>query len=257
MAFAKRKRVYAPRRNGFKKRRTMRRRKAPRQSNGTSLQTKGYGIQYRGKKTSRRVYAKHLWDSTLFKQHWRSLSSTSFNIVTTASNVTGTLTGINLWKNAGTSFFTAAGGTVLADTGAVVPTFIGDIILRGGRTEVTFYNSSATGDVRIKVFLLNTVTDPGFSIEPVSPPIGWDSTVSPDFAQQIGKTWMMKEVVIEQGNSWTYQMRHKLCKIDQLTYSIEGKSPLMYALLSNVGHIVPTTVVITKSYNLSFSGDGT
>jgi len=256
MAF-KRKRVFAPRRNGMKKRRTNRSRfKKKKFTDFTSLNTKGSTLSYTAKKTSRSAYRKHLWNSTLFKQHWRSISVSDNSFNTPANNTTGTLVGTNMWKNAGTTFWTTAGGLQPADLAGSVPTFVGDIIVRGGRAEITFHNSSTTSDIRVRIFGIRTQTDPLFSAEPVAPPYSWDTTVSPDFGSLIGKTWFTRDVVIEQGNSYTFVQRIKMQKIDQSTYLLEGHSPLVYALISNVGHATPISVVVTRGYNLSFSGDG-
>jgi len=260
MAMFKRKRVYAPRSNAFKKRKSTRRRNfrrkgGPRNVGYTSLNQKDHVFGFRTKKVSRRRFNNFLWNSTLFSTHYRSVLSALTAPVTPASGVTGTIFGINMHRIAANQFWTTAGGLIQTDAGVTAPTFKGDIILRGGQYEVQFQNSSSTLDIRIKIWLVKTVTNPDFTFEPTLPPIGWDPTSSPDFIKEIGKPFMAREVTLEQGNSYTMKGRFKLQKIDQTTYNSQGNSIVMYVMLCNVGHAVSTTVGILSSHNMSFSAD--
>jgi len=223
----------------------------------TSLNTKGSSLGYSGKKQSRRAFRKHLWDSTTYTTKYRSAFVISQTVSTPATNTTGTLTGHNMYKNPATSFWITAGGALPSDSGGTLPVFQGDITLRGGRSELTFHNTSTSNDVRVRLFCLKTTSDPNFAYEPVAPSYNWDPSLSPDFNSQIGKTYMMREVVIEQGNSYTFAMKLKLQRIDEITYLTEGYTPLVYSLISNVGHTTATNVIITKGYNVSFCADGT
>jgi len=144
-------------------------------------------------------------------------------------------------------FWTAAGGLQLHDTGVAASTFIGDIIIRGGRWNIEVYNASLTAnDIKVRAFLFTTVPTPNFAFEPVTAPILWDPTASPDFIDKIGKPYKTMEVIIESGHSWSFGGTIKLQKIDQVTYGGEGKVPIVSLLVSNVGHTVAAPFTVTR-----------
>jgi len=105
---------------------------------------------------------------------------------------------------------------VANDTGVLPPVFKSDILLRGGQWEAQFYNTSATNDVRIKVWIVQTGNNPDFAFEPILPALSWDPSVSPDFIKEIGKPIHAREVTLEQGNSYTMKGRYRMQKIDQI-----------------------------------------
>jgi len=261
MAF-KRKRVYANRSNAFKKRKSSKRRNfkrkgGPKALGYTSLNTRDHVFGFRTKKTSHRAYRKHLWDSTLFSTHYRSIISNATTIATPANYTTGTLTGLNLDRLNGQPFWTVAGGAAATDFGVTPPLFKGDIVRRGGIYEMQFQNPSTTGDIRLRLWLIRSVTNPDFSFEPVGglAPTIWDPTASPDFIKEIGKPMWAREVVIENGNSYTFKGRYKMQKIDEETYGSQGLCNILYIMACNVGHVTPTTINVLGSHNLSFSAD--
>jgi len=258
MAF-KRKRVYAPRSNAFKKRKSVRRKTNRRGGKAiadfTSLNTKGTTVGFRGKKTSRKTYLRHLWNSTLFSSHYRSLYCTSGTVTTPANNTDYGLFGINLYRNGpATQFWTVAGGALPIDIGGTVPLFKSDITLRGGVWSVVFHNPGP-GDIMLTIWKVFTVTDPLLSSFPAAAVKGWDPTVSGDFSTLIGKAGFNKSVSIEGGNSYTLTGRFKIQKIDQARYELEGKAPWLFCGIANVGTSAIVNVNFTKSHNLSFSGD--
>jgi len=258
MAF-KRKRVYAPRSNAFKKRKTYRKRRSARKTiDYTSLNTRGTSSGFRGKKTSRRTYNRHLWNSTLFTTHYRSNETVSGTITTPASLTQADLLGINLIRHGNNAFWLAAGGAVATDTSVTLPTFKGDVILRGGSWNFTLHNTSAANvDVAIRVFLVYTEERPDFSIEPSTVAHMWDPSLTADWNQLIGKVKMTREVLLESGNNYTISGRLRMQKIDQTTYGLQGRSPLLFVSCGNVGFTTAHTLTYTTSYNLSFSADGT
>lgn len=257
MAF-KRKRVYAPRRGGFKKKRTFRKRMIKRGgktvADFTSNALRGTTVGFRGKKTSRRAFRKHLWDSTLFKAHYRSLAVNSSNVATPANVTDAAIFGLNAYRLGAVPFWTAAGGALPIDAGVPVPVFGGDIILRGGVYSVTFYNPGPS-DVRIVIWKTFTVADPNLALLPALSVVGWDPSVTADFTAQIAKPTWNKSVIIDVGSSYTLSDRFKIQKIDENTYGAEGRSPIYFCALSNVGSAISSLVNITRSYNLSFSAD--
>jgi len=260
MAF-KRKRVFAPRRNASKKRKggfKRRARRGLRMSDQTSLNTKGTSNGFRGRKTSRSTYLKHLWNSTLFATHWRTAISTSDSVITPATTTTGTFKAIQLMKGpALVPFYTAAGGLVPDDFGVGLPTFKGDIILRGGRWNFMIHNTSAAAvDVRIRTWLVWTVDEPNFSYEPTGTlPLLWEPSLQPDWNEKIGKVISSREVLLESGNNWSLSGKFKLQKIDQERYAGSGKVLLLVMEVMNIGIATAHGLSYTSSYNMSFSGD--
>jgi len=242
---------------GAKKRKTTFKRKRGSKSlaDYTSLNTKGTSVGFRGRKTSRRQYKKWLWDSTLFKTHYRSLGAATATINTPANNTDMTLGGVDLYRfGLGNKFWTAGGGAITNDTGVALPLFIGDIILRGGVWAVTFHNPAST-DVMVTVWEVFTIADPGLSVFPVLSVKGWDPSVSSDFSTLIGKSGRNRQVTIEGGNSYTITGRFKVQKIDQAVYELEGKSPWLFYSIANVGTAAAVGLNLVRTYNLSFSAD--
>ncbi|ANC51558.1 putative capsid protein [Llama faeces associated circular DNA virus-1] len=264
MAF-KRKRVYAPRANAFKKRKSAMRRKrrnskgGPRVVGYTSLNQKDHTFGFRARKTSRRAFKKHLWDSTLYANHWRSFSSSQQNVTTPAGTLDTALFAINLTSPIGNTspFWTAAGGLVPTDIGVTPPKFVGDITLRGGVWECIIYNQSTTQDIRFKSWLVRTVDTPNFTPFPATSPISWEPSIAADFVQYIGKPFQSREVVIESGNSYTLKGRYRVEKIDQKVQAVAGRQLFLFGLIHNVGSAgaVAQTMNIVTSQNLSFAAD--
>lgn len=261
MAF-KRKRIYAPRANAFKKRKSYRKKRMFKRGGGktigyTSLNTRDHRFGFRSKKTSRRAYRKHLWDSTLFSSHYRSIASASTSVATLTSPITGTTFGLNLSAPIGTAnpFWTTSGGLIPLDNSVAAPLFQGDITLRGGVWEVIFYNTSTTNDVRIKVWNVFTMNRPNLAFFPANPSIAWDPSASAEFNEFIGKPFNGREVVIEQGNSYTIKGRMKIQKIDERVYGDLGKCLFLFGLVHTVGAATACTVNINYSLNCSFSAD--
>lgn len=250
--------MYAPRKNGFKKKRSSakraNRRGGRKTANFTSLNIRGTTIGFRGRKVSRRAFKKHLWDSTLFKTHYRSLLTTASNVILPTNDVQSILFGLNMIRHTSNPFWTVAGGCLPSDTGVAVPTFIGDVILRGGVYTVTFFNDSPN-EVKIKLWESYTVADPVLSILPVLPSTAWDPSATADFNAQIGKPYSNKTVLMDSNTSYTYSSRFNVQKIDPTTYTAEGRSPIIWVSIYNCGNSVANTVRVVREYNLSFSAD--
>jgi len=234
----KRKRVYAPRASGFKKRRSTFKRRSNRPKRNTnykSLSTAAQSTGFRGRKTSRRAYRKHLWNSTLFSTKYRSLGNFGSTVSTQASTTLGTVSLFNLLRFGTNAFWTTGGGLQPHDFGVTSAVFGGDLTIRGGIWNVEFKNLAVTDlDVKIKVFLLTSVNRPDFAFEPTTAPNLWDPTASPDFINFIGKPYKTWETVLEQGNSWQIGGRLKLQKVDQITYREQGRTPILVCLFTNV-----------------------
>lgn len=258
MAF-KRKRIMGPRSNAFKKRKSTFRRKSkrvPKYTNYKSLSTAGAVAGFRGRKTSRRAYRKHLWNSSLFATKYRSLASFGSTVTTAASTTLGTVTLFNLLRFGTNAFWTTAGGLQPHDFGATSAIFGGNLIVRGGIWNVEFKNLATTDlDVKIRVFLLTSVNKPDFTFEPTTASHLWDPTASADFINFIGKPFKTWETVLEQGNSWEIGGRLRMQSVDQITYREQGRTPILVVLMTNVGTSTANSVHVTRSYNMLFAGD--
>jgi len=220
----------------------------------TSLNTRGHAVGFRGKKTSRRTFNKHIWNSTTFKPHYRSVLTESLAFTTPASSNDGTIQFFNMYKFSGTGFGTAAGGAREIDVGAGVPTFEeSSFVLRGGRYEMCISNTSGQ-DIKVKLFRITTGNRPDFSIVGATEDSAWDPSVTGDFYNQIGKPWMTREVIINQGDQYVFSTRFKTQKIDGQAYIDDARSPYICILVSC--HTTGSAnFIITQSYNLSFSAD--
>lgn len=226
----------------------------------TSLATRGTSIGFRGRKTTRRAYKRHIWNSTIFKTHWRSIQTLASGFTTPASDATAFVSVFNMYRETN-AFYVTAGGALPTDTGGAVPQFVGDVILRGGKYEMTIHNSS-DNDVKITLYRMMTVNEPDFGTANDWPadgltavPQAWDPTTVPNVNTQVGKTWMAREVTLEGGNSYTFVTRFKMQKIDKDVYAADSKAPYMIVKYGNVGTATANSIVIKRSYNLSFSGD--
>jgi len=248
----------------FKKRRFTRNSRFRKRTGGsrttgyTSLNIRDHTVGFRGRKTSRRAYKRHIWNSTKFKTHYRSILTASEVVATPANPTQGVPVYYNMYNfgPALSPFWTVAGGAQEIDLGDGVPEFGDEIVLRGGKFEITFQNTG-NEDIKIKLYRITTGNNPDLTLIPSGLGVfdkQWDPSVVPDFYTQFGKPFMSKEVVIEQGNSYTFVTRFKSQKIDQNAYDNSSRSPFVMMLISgNVG--VGGTVLINRGYSLAFSGD--
>jgi len=244
----------------FKRSRFIRKRRNTKRSGGrrtidfTSLNTKGHAIGFRGRKTSRRVFNNHIWRSTTFNPHYRSVLTESAVFTTPASGNDGTIQFFNMYKFGGVGFGTAAGGAREIDVGAGVPTFEeSSFILRGGRYEMVIHNTGGQ-DIKVKLFRITTGNRPDFSIVPASDDSAWDPSVTPDFYNQIGKPFMAREVTINGGDQYVFSTRFKTQKIDGQAYLDDARSPYV-CLLVSCHQTASAPFLVAQSYNLSFSAD--
>lgn len=220
----------------------------------TSQNTTGHAVGFRGRKTSRRVFQRHIWNSTVFKPHYRSVNTQEISLSTDASSSAGTVQFLNMYKFAGNGFGTVAGGAREIDVGAGVPTFeSSSFVLRGGRYTMTIVNQSSS-DIKLKMWRITTGNNPDFTIVGASENAAWDPSVTPDFFNQIGKPFMSREVLIEGNENYTFSTRFKTQKIDENAYGLDARSPYICILASSFdGSNAPFKVI--QSYNLSFTAD--
>jgi len=234
-------------------------RKSRKTTDFTTFNQRSTAIGFRGKKTSRRAYNKHIWNSTIFKPHYRSYISQDLNLTTPAAVTDGTLQFFNMYQFGGNGFATAAGGAVEIDVGSGLPVFAdSSYILRGGRYEMTISNPHSF-DIQIKMWRITTVKQPDFTCAGAlgsSEDFAWDPSCTPDFYNYIGKPFGAKEVTINGGDQWTYSTRFKTQKIDTENYNNNAMSPyvLIFVTARNA-NTSAANVKVLQSYNLSYSAD--
>jgi len=262
-----RKRTYAGRQGGgFAKRRKFSgRRRFRRRRTGSLARTRGIswtsqsggsrGIAYKGRKTSSRAWHRILWRNTVAKSHFRSNAAQS-SIVTTPALATVMITNQRQALNATGAFWTAAGGTVPLDVGATVPIFNGDIILRGGKVGISFYNTSATVPLYIQLFLVRDVPRDVLANIPLNPAVGWDHTHVPEFHTDIAKYIItQKQFTIKPEEACQTEVRLKPMKIDQQDWVVDQQQLTWLIAITDYDGVAATPVRITHYHNVSFSGD--
>lgn len=241
-------------RTRFTRKRRFTRKGGKRTLDYTTQNTTGHAVGFRGKKTSRRVFNKHIWNSTIFKPHYRSVLTEPVILNVPASQSSGVLQFFNMYQFSGVGFATVAGGAREIDAGAGVPTFEeSSFVLRGGRYTLTIINQGSS-DIKLKLWRITTGNNPDFSIVGSTEEAAWDPSVTPDFYNQIGKPFMSREVIINGLDSYTFSTRFKTQKIDGEAYINNARSPYICILISSIDGSVSQATAI-QSYNLSFTGD--
>jgi len=247
----KRRKFVRRRRSGMRKGFSM----TNRNSAATSVGT------FRTRKTSLRTYRNRLWNDTLFKQHFRSILDTTGNISTPNNTNQATVILIN---GLGT-FYTVAGGAVSADSGVLVPSFQGDVILRGGICRLSVSNRAPEGapsidNVRVTVYACWTTANPTITFASVVPTM-WDPSVAVEF-EKFGKVLWKKEVILKSdGESVQFYHKFKVQKIDQQIFqnNPRGQSLVWMLMVSQMSNqeTAPTaeTLDYMTSHNVSFSAD--
>jgi len=262
----KRSRPFGPSRR-FKRRRFARRRRRTSRFKGLTNRNSGpVSIgRFRARRIPKRVYRNWLWMSTSQKSHYRSVGSSPSVVTTPATLVDATLFTVTPGGNvAGNVFWIPAGGAQSEDTGVAVPSFIGDIILRGGVSRVSISNridpivTQPTDCVRVTVFTVWTNKDiPGFAF-PATVPIGWDPSVFPDF-QRHGRVIGRREAILKpDGEALELYYRHRIAKIDQNEFVAGGNRLQYFILVSQMGNsdaAQPEVVDVVTTINYSFSAD--
>lgn len=165
----------------------------------------------------------------------------------------------------GNAFWTTGGGALPHDTGVPLPTFNGDIILRGGIIKLAFTNMWQTTDtrgsdpVRITLFAVWTKPELPPIAFPANVPILWDPSHVPDF-HQYGKVLYKKEWLLK-GDSEVCELTHRLRtqKIDRYIYTDNGSRLGFFYLLSQTSNTDSSSeaVTVTSSISFSFSADAT
>lgn len=249
MAF-KRKRTYAPRRGGFKKRRTLRRRRFNGRAKSSTRWTGGIAdSNFRSRKITRSKWKKMLWDSTLQEEHYRSIGAQSGSFGTPA-----TLTTCQIFAFTGD------------DNGVSVPwnvtgglqhslNLTSNVVMRGGMHRLTVTNDAAvTTPMMCMVYGMITNDSADFTTLPTSAPIGWEPTVGPDFNEDIGRIVCNRSFVLGNQDSVTISYRRSIKKIN-ISEWIAGKRRFFWIVcIHNLETSAAQNVTMIRSYNTSFCG---
>jgi len=260
----KRKRVHAPRRMFGKRRRFTRKRTSRFRRTGRTSQASTASAAmslFRRKPFSARRFANNLFAETRFKSHYRSFSSSAFSRIsglsTTDSNVFQAFP-----MSIAFPFWLATGGAQQLNAGTAVPTFNGDIVLRGGKFNMTVANMDPpletvlSGDpMKLRVWFLYTVGNPDFTSIPTTANNGWDPSTIPEFRDKVGKIYHFEEVLLRQGDVYQFSRKLRPSKIDQNRWLAGANVPMI--IIQGINMSTSTGVIYDQKFdfNCAFSGD--
>jgi len=221
----------------------------------------GTGVSYKAKRVSRSNYKKILWDSSILRVKYRG-SNTQHTAISTPANYTQkTVVVLQSLFNNGGNFWTAGGGAVNPN-GGTIPTFVGNLTLRGGMISFRISNSIDTvstnaGPITVEVMLLQT--GPGF--DPAALPsvqnLMQDETFITDFQTKIGRIKWRKTIILKEGDSVAYEHRLSVRKVDLDDHPNGLNQLYWYMSASNLDTAVAKVVDYSIGFNLSFCGEAT
>lgn len=241
-----------------KRRRTTRR---GRKSNAfTSQSGSGGAVNYKARKTSRRTYRNYLWNSTLFKDHYRSIGAVAVTLNTPAAVTTMSVLAEKALDNGVASFWLAAGGAINHDPAQSLPTFSGDVILRGGKIGLRLANvldtvASAATTIQGTAMLIRTTKNFVSASITTPQPVGWDTSLIPDFDTKVGKILYRKNFLLKDSDTALIEYRLRLQKLDVGDFAANYNTYIWVILAGNTDNSSSHGVSVTKFYNLSFAAD--
>lgn len=224
-------------------------------TSNSSRSLSGQSVTFRTKRISRRRYRNHLWNSTLFKDHYRTLQSFTGTYSTPASQSVGSTALHYPLLISGNGFWLAAGGAQRIDTTIALPTNFREIIIRGGIYTMKWYNpASFPVNLDIWEIALNKVVTNLANI-PNTPNIGWDPSMVPDFANDVGKVTKKTNFILQPGQSFSITRRVRVRKIDIEGWLLGFQQPAILTHGTTLGSSTAQVINFVHSYNLSFSAD--
>lgn len=222
---------------------------------------KTYSTGFKTKKTKGTKYRRHLWDSTLYKAHFRSIAGLSAIVSTPNDTIQATLERRRALFNGIDNFWTAAGGSTTIDAGVAVPTFGRTIVIRGGILRLTITNNSTDDTLKVKVWLVwaNPTTESPIAT-PATVPFEWDPSCSADFTQ-FGKVMAQRETtLLPLSRPMEVVWRLQPQKIDRDTFG--GNAGRQFFWWYSIGQLNNTEIVpaaesatVINTFNISFVGD--
>lgn len=254
MAFLKRKRVMAPRRGGFKKRRKFTRRSRVPRSVGSTRWTGGVSDMgaFRSKKITRRRWKKLLWDSTLQSEHFRSIGARSATQTTPASLVTASTGLIAADDNNVAPPYQTLGGLV----DFPVANMNKNIVLRGGQYRITITNDAAvTTPMQVMIWGLRSGDGFASATFPATVPVGWDPTTIPNFKVIFGTIITKRSFILGNQDTVSLTMRDSIRKVDTTEWVAGNRRHYWLIYSANLETAAAQTLTIVDSFNVSFCGD--
>lgn len=241
----------------FKRRRTTRGKKS---SNFTSQSGKGGGITFRSRKVKAKTYRNLLWNSSILKTKYRTILSAVASPSTPGTTLTHGVTATSA-INFGSAFWTAAGGAVSPDSSNALPTFTGNIVLRGGMIGCRITNTldttaASAGTIVGTMFLIRSTKNWTSASVPSTVTLGWDPTMIQDFATKIGKIYYKKTFLLRDAESALTEYRLRVSSIDEGDYFSFYNQFIWFIVYGNVDSSVTKQIVINTYYNMSFVADG-
>lgn len=267
MAF-KRKRTYAPRRTFRKRRRTFRRRGKTSRMGRTSHASTARGdmSMFKRKKFSASRFRRDLFQETKYKAHYRSFGAQVYARFTGLSP-----TDSNVFYNNPLStlfpFWLATGGAQPLDTGIAVPPFSGDIILRGGKFNMTIFNWSGPSEIgtaseisgsalKVRVWFGYSGPTVNLAVIPAVANNGWDPSAIPEFRDVIGKVYHHEEVMLHNGDTYQFSRRLRASKIDQNRWTAGANVPfVIYQVIKLDNYPNDAGYDVKFDFNCAFSAD--
>lgn len=255
----KRKRIYAPRRSGAKRRRfgssRFRRRRFGQRSSGYTSKAGGaVKFGFKSRRVGQRRWRSVLWRDTLAQTHYRS--NNAINTINTNSGNAQQYqtTPFAALRIGGQQFYTQAGGAIPPD-GGTVGLFLGNIVIRGGiiGMRVCNINSGAT-TIGVRVYLIKTSENVSFSSIPANVPIGWDPTLVQDFQKNIGTVVLKREAILENNAALDVKYRLRPWKIDRDLFDLDQRS-YVWLVLQNDFEGAASAVSNCAYFNISFAAD--
>lgn len=219
-------------------------------------------IGYVAKKMSGRHWRSNLYRQTQHQTHYQSrffISGANTTGVTVATGplivqpATMTATG-----GAGNPFWINAGGAVTPDTGAALPLFVNDIILRGGRISCTVsVLGDITNPVYVRMYLMRTVPVPDFTLLPAALGMMSDPDDAADVTTKTGKIIMRREGMLnDDSSSMKVDYRLSPQKIDQIRFQSNTGAQLVWLITAaNIHNATTVPFNVVNGWNVSFSAD--
>lgn len=256
--YSRKRKSRTTRRTPYKRRRTQRRgRKA---SAFTSQSGVGGALRFKARKTSRAAYKKHLWDSTLFKEHYRSNAAVSATIVTNTNTNDLNILAEQALVYGAAPFYTAAGGAIQPDIAQPLPLFSGDVIIRGGMLGMRIANNmdattANTSSIQGTVYLIKTTKNWTAASIPATVRPGWDPTLVPDFDTKVGRILYRRNFLLRDADAAVIEYRLRVEKVDVGDLGSTFNTYVWLVLTGNVDGSISHVLTVTKYHNLSFAAD--
>jgi hypothetical protein len=160
-----------------------------------------------------------------------------------------------------------AAGVQPLNGGAAIPTFNGDVVLRGGIARLTVGAYPENVILRVRVWAVWAEKKPDIDIynglNNTNIQVEWDPSCLPDFSTSFGRILYSKQAVVPVGEVFEIVHRFKPQKIDQAVFRgqaapLEAAGNQLWWLLSITSldvNGISSPVTCVNSWNLSFSSD--